>query len=203
MIYLFRVGDKVKKSRIAKASKKRLVVFGTLSIFIICYFIFTIGLYLYNIGSLNIKKDNLNNNLKELKREEKKLTTEIEKLQDHDYIAKYAREHYSYSKNGEYIITTQVLNTQKSGDSSGGGSGSSSVVVYETKRKSIHEALRDTIEKVPNKLYIAHLELVLISEEAAKKNDILATLDFFLRDNEGGNNFMIVIAKDDYEMHWS
>lgn len=100
-------------------------------------------------------------------------------------------------ENGEYIITTQVLNTQKSGDSSGGGSGSSSVVVYETKRKSIHEALRDTIEKVPNKLYIAHLELVLISEEAAKNNDILATLDFFLRDNEGGNNFMIVIAKDD------
>lgn len=99
-------------------------------------------------------------------------------------------------ENGEYIITSQVLNTQKSGDSSGGSS-NSSVVVYETKRKSIHEALRDTIEKVPNKLYIAHLELLLISEDAAKNNDIMDTLDFFLRDNEGGNNFMIVIAKDD------
>ena len=99
-------------------------------------------------------------------------------------------------ENGEYIITSQVLNTQKSGDSSG-GSGGSSVVVYETKRKSIHEALRDTIEKVPNKLYIAHLELLLISEDAAKNNEIMDTLDFFLRDNEGGNNFMIVIAKDD------
>lgn len=99
-------------------------------------------------------------------------------------------------ENGEYIITSQVLNTQKSGDSSG-GSGGSSVVVYETKRKSIHEALRDTIEKVPNKLYIAHLELLLISEEAAKNNNIMDTIDFFLRDNEGGNNFMIVIAKDD------
>lgn len=104
MIYLFRVGDKVKKSRITKASKKRLLVFGTLSLFIICYFAFTITLYIYNIGSLNIKKDNLNNNLTELKREEKILTTEIEKLQDPAYIAKYAREHYSYSKNGEYII---------------------------------------------------------------------------------------------------
>lgn len=104
MIYLFRVGDKMKKSRVTKASKKRLLVFGTISVFIICYFIFTIGLYLYNISSLNIKKDNLNNNLTELKREEKILTTEIEKLQDPDYIAKYAREHYSYSKNGEYII---------------------------------------------------------------------------------------------------
>lgn len=110
MIYLFKVGDKMKKSRITKASKKRLLVFGTLSIFIICYFVFTIGLYLYNIGSLNIKKENLNNSLKELKREEKILTTEIEKLQDPDYIAKYAREHYSYSKNGEYIIK---LNDEK------------------------------------------------------------------------------------------
>ena len=55
--------------------------------------------------------------------------------------------------------------------------------------------MRSTIEKVPNKLYIAHLELLLISEKAASE-DILNTIDFFLRDNEGGNNFMIVISKD-------
>lgn len=100
---LFRVGDNVKK-RVTKASKKRLVVFGTLSVFAIGYFIFTIGFYIYNIGSLTIKKENLNNNLTELKREEKILTNEIEKLQDPAYIAKYAREHYAYSKDGEYII---------------------------------------------------------------------------------------------------
>lgn len=99
------------------------------------------------------------------------------------------------NENGEYIVTTQVLNTQKADNSSGSSSGGTSVVVYETTKKSIHEALRDTIEKVPNKLYIAHLELLLISEEAAKL-DILDTIDFFLRDNEGGNNFMIAIAKD-------
>ena len=94
----------MKKSRMTKASKKRLLVFGTLSLFVIIYFMATIILYIYSIGSLNIKKDNLNNNLTELKREEKILTTEIEKLQDPAYIAKYAREHYSYSKDGEYII---------------------------------------------------------------------------------------------------
>lgn len=100
----FKVGGNVKKSRMTKASKKRLLVFGTLSLFVIIYFMATIILYIYSIGSLNIKKDNLNNNLTELKREEKILTTEIEKLQDPAYIAKYAREHYSYSKDGEYII---------------------------------------------------------------------------------------------------
>lgn len=94
----------MKKNRMTKSSKKRLIVFGTLSFFIIIYFMVNIVLYIYNIGSLNIKKDNLNNNLIELKREEKILTNEIEKLQDPAYIAKYAREHYSYSKDGEYII---------------------------------------------------------------------------------------------------
>lgn len=100
---LFKVGDNVKK-RVTKASKKRLAVFGTLSVFIIGYFIFMVAIYIYNIGSLTIKKENLNNNLTELKREEKILNNEIEKLQDPAYIAKYAREHYAYSKDGEYII---------------------------------------------------------------------------------------------------
>ena len=99
-------------------------------------------------------------------------------------------------ENGEYIITSQVLNTQKADNSSGSASGGTSVVVYETKKKSIHEALRDTIEKASKKLYIAHLELLLVSEEAAQK-DILSIMDFFLRDNEGSSNFMVVIAKDD------
>lgn len=98
-------------------------------------------------------------------------------------------------ENGEYIITSQVLNTQKQENSSGGETGGTSVVVYETKRKSIHEALRNTIEKAPKKLYIAHLELLMLSEKAAS-NDILDTLDFFLRDNEGSNDFMIVVTKD-------
>ncbi len=92
------------KKKITKASKKRLFIFGTLSVFIIGYFIFMLAIYIYNIGSLTIKKENLNNNLTELKREEKILTNEIEKLQDPTYIAKYAREHYAYSKDGEYII---------------------------------------------------------------------------------------------------
>ena len=88
------------------------------------------------------------------------------------------------NKNGEYIITSQVLNTQKADSSSGSSSGGTSEVTYETTKKSVHEALRATIEKVPNKLYIGHLELLLVSEEAGKNNDILDTIDFFLRDNE-------------------
>ena len=39
-----------------------------------------------------------------MKESEEDLSNEIERLKDPDYLARYARENYSYSKDGEYII---------------------------------------------------------------------------------------------------
>ena len=39
-----------------------------------------------------------------LKNKEKKLKVDANKLQDPDYIARYAREKYLYSKDGEFIL---------------------------------------------------------------------------------------------------
>lgn len=97
-------GDDMRKKKIPKASKKRLAVFGTLSIIIIFYFLFILGFYVYRIYDLKKEKQLLEDNYTSLKTEEKELRNEIEKLQDPDYIARYARENYSYSKDGEYII---------------------------------------------------------------------------------------------------
>lgn len=94
----------MKKKKITKAGKKRLVVFGTISVFIIGYFLFTLFAYLYNLYDLKREHKQLDSALNELKRDEKLLNSEIDKLQDDEYIAKYARENYSYSKDGEYII---------------------------------------------------------------------------------------------------
>lgn len=94
----------MRKKKIPKASKKRLAVFGTLSIIIIFYFLFILGFYVYRIYDLKKEKQLLEDNYTSLKTEEKELRNEIEKLQDPDYIARYARENYSYSKDGEYII---------------------------------------------------------------------------------------------------
>lgn len=117
MIYsIYRVGDNVKKSRITKASKKRLIVFGTLSLIMIGYFSFTVLFYLYKLNNLNSQKKQLNTNLTELKRQEKILTNEIEKLKDPSYIAKYARENYAYSKDGEYIIKINDKEIKKEED---------------------------------------------------------------------------------------
>ncbi|MBP3634880.1 MAG: septum formation initiator family protein [Bacilli bacterium] len=42
--------------------------------------------------------------LEELKEKEEQLNNTVTKLQDPDYVARYAREKYLYSKDGEIII---------------------------------------------------------------------------------------------------
>lgn len=100
--------------KIPKASKKRLAVFGTISIIIIFYFLFVLGYYIYSIYDKKQEKLKLDSTYKELKTEEKILKTEIEKLQDEDYIARFARENYSYSKDGEYILKINETKEEES-----------------------------------------------------------------------------------------
>ena len=53
---------------------------------------------------INEEKKALNNKLSDLKEEEEVLNSDIKRLQDPDYVARYAREKYLYSKEGELII---------------------------------------------------------------------------------------------------
>ena len=94
----------MKNKKISKRSKRRLVVFGSLSILIIIYFCYVVISYSYKLISLKNEKVELNYKIALLEEEEEKLKTEIEMLQDPEYIARYARENYLYSKDGEYII---------------------------------------------------------------------------------------------------
>ena len=50
------------------------------------------------------EKDFLNSQLFKLEEEEKVLESDIQKLADPAYVARYAREKYLYSKDGELII---------------------------------------------------------------------------------------------------
>ena len=50
------------------------------------------------------EKDELNEELEVLKEKETELSTDVLKLQDPEYIARYLREKYYYSKEGEYVI---------------------------------------------------------------------------------------------------
>ncbi|MDD2180804.1 MAG: septum formation initiator family protein [Bacilli bacterium] len=92
------------KRKISKASKRRVFTFGVLSIFIVIYFCINSVQYIININKLSNEKKRLDNELLVLKNKEDNLKTEIQKLHDPDYIARYARENYLYSKDGEYVI---------------------------------------------------------------------------------------------------
>lgn len=92
------------KKRKNKKSKRRLAIFGTLSLIAIGYSIFNFCFYSYKIAVLEKSKKDLEQQLIKLQDQEKTLTTDIQKLKDPEYIAKYARENYMYSKDGEYIL---------------------------------------------------------------------------------------------------
>lgn len=92
------------KKKITKQSKRRLLIFGSISILIIIYFFISLSYYSVYIYKLKNEETNLTNDLNDLKHDEKLLKTELEKLQDPDYLARYARENYDYTKDGEYVI---------------------------------------------------------------------------------------------------
>ena len=92
------------KRKVAKSTVRRLRVFGVLSLICIIYFVFCLCYEVYEIHKLKIEEANLKEEYKNLKKEEKDLTVKIDQLNNPEYLASYARENYSYSKDGEYII---------------------------------------------------------------------------------------------------
>lgn len=102
-----------KKRKITKASKRRLSAFGTISVIIIILFFVTLIQSVISIYNLNQKNQKLERELKNLQGSAKNLNVEIDKLQDKDYLARYARENYLYTKNGEYVIKIDKKEKQK------------------------------------------------------------------------------------------
>lgn len=94
-----------KNKKVNKIKKKRRMFFlGLSSVVVIVAMTFTIGHYWVEIYEKYQEKKQLEERLISLKEKEKKLKLDASKLQDPDYIARYAREKYLYSKDGEFII---------------------------------------------------------------------------------------------------
>lgn len=77
---------------------------GIASLFVIVFTIVTIGKYWIKIYDKYQEKKVLTQKLVSLKDKEDELKVDASKLQDPDYIARYAREKYLYSKDGEIIL---------------------------------------------------------------------------------------------------
>jgi cell division protein DivIC len=84
--------------------KKRSIMLCLLSIMVIVFTTFSIGKYWVEIYDKYQEKKELERELTSLKEKEEILQVDANKLQDPDYIARYAREKYLYSKDGEFIL---------------------------------------------------------------------------------------------------
>ena len=91
-------------NNITKKDKRRLIVLMVLFIPLLVLFISNMVSYVSIIYSNVKEKKELEVKYQEILEEEDLLKSEISKLQDEEYIARYAREKYLYSKDGEIII---------------------------------------------------------------------------------------------------
>ena len=92
-----------KRKRKSKKARRTMIL-GLTSVFIIVAMSFTIGKYWVDIFDKYKEKKDLERELSSLKEKEAQLRVDANKLQDPNYIARYAREKYYYSKDGEFII---------------------------------------------------------------------------------------------------
>ena len=93
-----------KKKR--KASKRKIRFFFAFLIFSVITLVLGYNLFsnIMSINKMKVEKKELKEKIVSLKEEKKVLESDIKKLQDSDYIAKYVREKYFYSKDGELIL---------------------------------------------------------------------------------------------------
>ena len=87
-----------------KKEKKRLFLISTLVIFLLVCLVQSVSTDWTTILENKKQIAKLANDYDELLTEEEQLKSEVTKLQDTDYIARYAKEKYMYSSDGETII---------------------------------------------------------------------------------------------------
>lgn len=96
-------------------------------------------------------------------------------------------------KDDQYIVSYMVANSNKAETDS--KSSETKITVYEGIGNTISSAYMDLNSKNPKIPYISHLEVVIISEDLAKKG-MLEALDFLMRNPESRKEFYIVLSKN-------
>lgn len=98
------MNKKVVKKLKPKKNKARLVFLVPAASMLSLLMVISIGSYWVQIVNKYQEKKYLDKKMIELKEKEEALQVDVNKLQDPDYIARYAREKYGFSKNGEFIL---------------------------------------------------------------------------------------------------
>lgn len=87
-----------------KLKFRSVILFSVFSVIVIGFTSYTTFTSWVEIYDKYKENKNLSVKLKKLKKKEAALQADINKMQDSEYIARYAREKYLYSKDGEFIL---------------------------------------------------------------------------------------------------
>ena len=96
--------DNLAKKKKVKKKVRRIATFGVASFLLIILIGITLLSVFAEIIDKYKEKNELENRLVSLEEKEKELEGDVKKLEDPKYLARYAREKYFYSKDGELII---------------------------------------------------------------------------------------------------
>lgn len=69
------------------------------------------------------------------------------------------------------------------------------VIVYSSKGVTLNEAVKRLTSSISRNIYFAHIRILVISEELAKKG-IVKTMDYLMRGSEFRSDFDVVIARE-------
>lgn len=92
------------KGRLTRKERRRVIITSIFCFFIIGLSVISSVSNMVKIGEKRSEKKELTQKLEGLKDEEITLSDDVEKLKNPEYAARYAREKYLYSKNGEKIL---------------------------------------------------------------------------------------------------
>lgn len=90
--------------KLTKKSKRRVLLISIVTISLISLILINMFSVWKQLIEKREEKIFYTKELEKLEEEEEYLKVEVQKLQDPDYVARYAREQYLYSKDGEFNI---------------------------------------------------------------------------------------------------
>lgn len=93
----------------------------------------------------------------------------------------------------KYVVTYMIARSEQSNQDN--NTSTASTTTYEGKGKNISEAIQEINRICPKKTYIGHLNVIVISEDLAKKG-LQNILDYLLREPESRKTFFLILARD-------
>ncbi|MEJ8545966.1 Ger(x)C family spore germination protein [Brevibacillus borstelensis] len=96
---------------------------------------------------------------------------------------------------GEYMISTQIVNPGEVASKDGGGMSQSAVANYSLRASTLFEGIRKMTTLTPRQLYFSHIQVLVLGEQVAREG-VKEVLDLLFRDHEVRPDFYMILAKD-------